>query len=323
MTLILDIILLIAGFWLLIEGADKFVEGASSVAGNYHISKILIGLTIVAFGTSAPEFAVSISSKLAGSGSIVLGNVIGSNILNILLILGASALIHSLQVKNNTRKRELPLMLLLTALLSVLIADHLFDSTATNVLSRADGIVILLFFAVFLYYLVDMARKQKDDPNDKTTYLPVGKAWIYTLGGIVAIILGSELAVHCAQNIALFFGVSDKLIGLTVVALGTSLPELITSLTATRKGEYDLAIGNVIGSNLFNIGIVLGLPVALLGSVEAVGFEWYDIAVLLLSAALLFVFAANDRKISRKEGLVFLILFVVYYSYVIYTGVTG
>lgn len=319
MTLILNTALLIFGFWLLIVGADKFVEGASSVAGNYKVSKILIGLTIVAFGTSAPEFAISVASKLAGSGEIVLGNVIGSNILNILLIIGCSALVHSLQVKSNTRKKELPMMLLLTTLLSVLICDHLFDINAVNVLTRSDAIVILLFFSVFLYYLISLAHNQKEEA-DSTTYLPIGKAWLYTLGGIIAIILGSELAVHGAQNIAIFFGVSDKLIALTIVALGTSLPELITSITATRKGEYDLAIGNIIGSNIFNIGVVLGLPIALLGDIRAEGFSWYDIATMLLAAALLFIFGANDRKISRREGIVFLLIFAIYYAYVIYSG---
>ena len=323
MTLILDIALLIAGFWILIEGADKFVEGASSVAGNYKVSKILIGLTIVAFGTSAPEFAVSISSLLAGTGSIVLGNVIGSNILNILLILGCSALVHPLVVKSDTRKRELPMMLLITALLSVLIYDHLFDSSAANIFSRSDAIAVLFFFAVFLYYLFEMAKNKKDDPKEKTTYLPLKKAWIYTIGGIAAIILGSQLAVTCAQNIDQFFHVSETMIALTVVALGTSLPELVTSITATRKGEYDLAIGNVIGSNIFNIGVVLGIPVALFGSVNAVGFQWYDIAVMMLSAILLFVFSANDRKIGKTEGWIFLTLFTVYYAYVIYAGVAG
>ena len=322
------ILFLAAGFLLLIKGADIFVEGASSVAGNLKVPKILIGLTIVAFGTSAPEFAVSVSSIFAGKGDIVLGNVIGSNILNILLILGCSAMVHTLKVKPSTSSKELPMMLLITTLLSIIISDNLFDPSATNMITRGEAIVILLFFSVFLYYLFGMAKSEKD--NTKAKYLSMTKAWMYTIFGIIGIVLGSQLAVNGASGIAEMAHVSDTMIALTIVALGTSLPELITSITATRKGEYDLAIGNVIGSNIFNVGVVLGIPIALFGGgktnpvgIVATGFEWYDIAVLLLSAVLLFIFGANDRKISKKEGLVFLTLFVVYYAYVIITGINA
>jgi len=267
------------------------------------------------------ELAVSLQALASGSTDMVLGNVIGSNILNILLILGISAMFHDLHVKADTAKKELPMMLLMTLLMCVVIYDNLFEMGQTNTLGRADAIVLILFFSVFLYYLFSMALGNKDAGKDKTKYLPMGKAWLYTIGGIIAIIAGSEIAVYSATSIAQVFQVSTKLIALTIVALGTSLPELVTSVTATRKGEYDLAIGNVIGSNLFNIGMVLGLPVALFGTVHADTFEWYDIAVFLTSAALLFIFAANDRRISKKEGIVFLTLFVVYYTYVVVTGI--
>ncbi len=318
--MILDIILLVVGFIVLIKGADIFVDGASSIAGNFKISKMLIGLTIVAFGTSAPEFAVSVKSLISGNGDIVLGNVIGSNILNILLILGISSLFHFLNVKNNTVKKELPITLLITTLFAVLLSDHLFDSNITNAFTRSDGIVLLLFFLVFIYYLISMARnKIDDDQNEK--YMPIVKSIIYTIIGLICIIVGSNFVVDSASSLAAIIGISEKMISLTVIAFGTSLPELVTSVTATKKGEYDIAIGNVVGSNIFNIGMVIGLPVAIFGGISDITFNYIDLIVMLLSALLLFVFSFKDKRISKKEGIIFLILFVIYYSYAIYTGI--
>lgn len=318
--MILDIILLVVGFIVLIKGADIFVDGASSIAGNFKISKMLIGLTIVAFGTSAPEFAVSVKSLISGNGDIVLGNVIGSNILNILLILGISSLFHFLNVKNNTVKKELPITLLITTLFAVLLSDHLFDSNITNAFTRSDGIVLLLFFLVFIYYLISMARnKIDDDRNEK--YMPIVKSIIYTIIGLVCIIVGSNFVVDSASSLAAIIGISEKMISLTVIAFGTSLPELVTSVTATKKGEYYIAIGNVVGSNIFNIGMVIGLPIAIFGGISDITFNYIDLIVMLLSALLLFIFSFKDKRISKKEGIAFLILFVIYYSYVIYTGI--
>ena len=314
----INLILLIIGFIILIKGADIFVDGASAVAGNFKISKMLIGLTIVAFGTSAPELAVSIKSLLSGSGDIVLGNVIGSNILNILLILGISSLFHSLSVKNNTVKKELPITILITTLFAVLLSDNLINHTKDN-FTRGDGITLILFFFVFIYYLISMARK-KIDIDDKTEYMPLSKAFIFTVIGLISIILGSNLVVDHASNLAKILGISEKMIALTIIALGTSLPELVTSVMATRKGEYDIAIGNVVGSNIFNIGIVTGIPVAILGGISKVSFNQIDLFIMLLSVILLFVFSYKNQKITKKEGIIFLILFVIYYSYVIYIG---
>lgn len=317
--MILKIILLVIGFIVLIKGADFFVDGASSVAGNFKVSKMLIGLTIVAFGTSAPEFAVSVKSLLSGSGDLVLGNVIGSNILNIVLILGTASMFHSLNVTNNTVKKELPITILMTTLLAVLISDNIFSRGESNMFTRSDGIVVLLFFMVFIYYLVSMARNKVDeDSNEK--YMSMGKAWIFTLLGLGGIVLGSNLVVDNSIEIAKIIGISEKMIALTIVALGTSLPELVTSITATRKGEYDIAIGNVVGSNIFNIGMVLGLPTAVLGGISNITFSNIDLIIMLVSAILLFIFSFNDRKIARKEGLVFLLMFVLYYGYVLYRG---
>lgn len=317
--LAINIILLIVGFIILIKGADFFVDGASSVASNFKVSKMLIGLTIVAFGTSAPEFAVSVKSLLSGSGDIVLGNVIGSNILNILLILGSSAMFHSLNVKNNTVKKELPITMLITTLFAVLLSDHIFDNNVINCFTRGDGIVLLLFFSVFLYYLISMSRKKIDVDQDEKPAMSLSRSFIWTIGGIAAIVLGSNAVVDSATYLAKAMGVSERLISLTIIALGTSLPELVTSITATRKGEYDIAIGNVVGSNVFNIGIVIGLPVAILGGIEKIAFSYIDLIVMIASAVLLFIFSVKDNKISKKEGLVFLLIFVVYYTYVILT----
>ena len=318
--LILNILLLILGFVILIKGADIFVDGASSVARHFKVSKMLIGLTIVAFGTSAPEFAVSVKSIISGNGDIVLGNVIGSNILNILLILGISGLFHSLSVKSHTVQKELPIVILFTALLSVLMLDGVFDASVVNSLTRSDGIILILFFLVFVYYLIGMMRRKTSDEeanNDDKEYLPIGKAAIFTVLGIVGIIVGSNFVVDNVSALATAAGISEKMISLTIIALGTSLPELVTSVTATRKGEYDIAIGNVVGSNIFNIGLVLGFPIAIFGGINEISFNIVDLIAMLLSAVLLLAFSIRDHKIARKESIILLAVFVIYYTYVI------
>ena len=317
--MILNIIFLIVGFIILIKGADLFVDGASAVAGNFKVPKMLIGLTIVAFGTSAPELAVSIKSLLSGSGDMVLGNVIGSNILNILLILGLSAMFHSLAVKNNTVKKELPITLMITTAFAVLLSDSIFTKNLTNSFTRGDGIVLLLFFGVFMYYLISMSKNKTNiEEIDDTNYPSMKKAIFLTLLGLIGIVFGSNFVVESASFIAKTIGISERMISLTIVAIGTSLPELVTSVTATRKGEYDIAIGNVVGSNIFNIGIVIGIPVAILGGISKINFSYIDIVVMILSALFLFFFAHNDHKISKKEGIFFLLAFIAYYSYVIF-----
>lgn len=314
----LSILLLIIGFVILIKGADVFVDGASSLARNFKLPTILIGLTIVAFGTSAPELAVSCQSLLKGSGDIVLGNVIGSNILNILLIVGVSALFHPLTVKNNTVKKELPITLLLSTLFIVLLNDSIFG-LGENSFSRQDGIILLLFFTIFLYYLLTIMKNNKDSEKveDEPIKYGIPKSILFIILGLIGIIFGSDFVVNGASNIASTLGVSEKMIALTIIALGTSLPELVTSVTATKKGEYDIAIGNVVGSNIFNICTVLGLPVTILGGINKITFNIIDLTVLLLAVFLLFIFSLKDRKIDKKEGILFLSIFLVYYTYVV------
>ncbi len=316
--MLLNLVLLVLGFIILIKGADIFVDGASGVATNFKVSKMLIGLTIVAFGTSAPEFAVSVKSLISHNGDIVLGNVIGSNILNILLILGVSSMFHSLNVKNQTVKKELPITMLLTVLFAVLLSDSIFDKGLVNTFTRGDGITVVLFFLVFIYYLISISRKKIDEEQDTTNNLSIWKALAFTIVGIIGVVLGSNFVVDSASKIATFLGVSQRMIALTIIALGTSLPELVTSVTATKKGEYDIAIGNVVGSNIFNIGMVIGIPVSILGGIGKITFSYVDLLVMIVAAILLFMFSFNDYKITKKEGLVFILLFIVYYSYVVF-----
>lgn len=310
----LEVILMIIGFVVLIKGADVFVDGASSLANNFKVSKVLIGLTIVAFGTSAPEFAVSIKSMLAGSGDIVLGNVIGSNIFNSLLILGVAGMVYPLTVKKDTTKKELPLVFLITAVFCVLTADQLFNASATNIFSRADGIVICLFFTIFLYYLFSIAFKDKGLKQIEKPKYSLVKSIVLTVLGIVAIILGSNFVVDGAVYIAELLGVSEKIIALTIVAFGTSLPELVTSIVASLKHEADIAVGNVIGSNIFNICIVLGVPTILFGNIAATSFTYFDLFILLISSLIIWFCSFKDHKISKKEGILLLAVFIIYYG---------
>lgn len=316
--MIISILLLVVGFVLLIKGADIFVDGASSTALNLKVSKMVIGLTIVAFGTSAPELAVSIKALLSGSSDIVLGNVVGSNILNILLILGISSLFSSMVVKDNTVKKEIPLTILFSVLLTVLSFDNIFDKNVPNVITRTDGFVILIFFIVFIYYLASIAKNNKEE-NEEAPY-KIGKSLLFVLIGLVGIVAGSNLVVDNASAIAKALNVSEKMISLTIVALGTSLPELVTSVQAARKHENDIAIGNIIGSNIFNIGIVIGLPCALIGNINVGTFNYIDMFTMIGAAILLFLLTFKKRKLDKGEGLIMLLIFIVYYGYVIIGG---
>lgn len=315
--MILNIFLLLIGFILLTKCADFFIEGASDIAAYFHMSKTLIGLTIVSFGTSAPEFAISCNSIISGNGDIVLGNVIGSNILNIVFILGISTMFHFLNVKNNTVKKELPIVVLFSILLSLLLYDNIFDKNIVNILTKGDGILLVLFFLIFIYYLFSQIKnKTQDNISEKKHTLTI--AIFLTAIGIFGIIYGSELVVKSASKIAINLGISERMIALTIVAFGTSLPEFVTTITATKKGMYDIAIGNVVGSNIFNIGMVLGIPIVLFGGITSYTINIVDLLVFLLSTLLLFFFALKKRKITKNEGFLFLTIFAIYYSYVIY-----
>lgn len=315
----IQLVFLLIGFVVLIKGADVFVESASSVAKHLNVPDILIGLTIVAFGTSAPEASVSIKSVLSQNSDMVLGNVVGSNILNVLLILGIAAMIAPITVHNNTIKKEIPFLLLVSILLGVLIMDHWWMS-AVDMISRQDGVIILIFFVIFVYYLVTLAKSGEAEAIEVRYSLP--KAVIFAILSLIAIVVGGDLVVDSATEIATSLGVSQRFIALTIVALGTSLPELVTSVLAARKGKQDLALGNVIGSNIFNICFVTGFPAACFGNIipsEPVGI---DLLVMIASTVLLFAFAFTGKKISKLEGASFLGLFIIYYGYLIISQIS-
>ena len=313
--MLLHILLLVVGFVLLIKGADLFVDGASSTAQNFKVSKMLIGLTIIAFGTSAPEFAVSMSALASGSTDMVLGNVIGSCILNILLILGVAAVIKPINIRDNTVKKELPLTMLISTLLVVLFLDISLGNGEINRITRSDAIVILLFFSVFLYYLISLAKQKKESKEEKPKF-KLGMSLLLVVIGLVGIIIGSNMVVKNATGIANILGLSERIIALTVIAFGTSLPELVTTIVSSKKGEQDLLVGNIIGSNIFNICVVLGIPVAIYGTITPSGFQMVDLVMLIVSAVLLFIFSSGTKKITRGEGFFMLFIFVVYYALV-------
>lgn len=316
--LLIVIILLILGFVILIKSADLLVEGASSVAKRLNISDLIIGLTVVSFGTSLPELIVNIYASYIGNTGLAIGNIVGSNIANILLILGATAIVYPVAVKSNTVFKEIPFSLFAVIILGFLGIDLLFNSSSPSVLSRIDGVILLSFFAVYLYYVYEISKKNKNE-SDEIHILSKNKSLFYILAGIIGLFLGGQLLVENAVIIAKLFGLSDTLIGLTVVAIGTSLPELITSVVAALKKKSDIAIGNVVGSNIFNIFWILGLS----SLINPLSFDIQataDIIILLFSTLLLFLFLFNDRKfkIEKKEGYIFLILYFLYLIYLIF-----
>lgn len=314
--MLIQILLLIIGFILLIKGADIFVDGASSTAENFHVSKMLIGLTIVAFGTSAPELAVSLKALSIGSNDMVLGNVIGSNITNGLLILGVATIIREVTVKANTVKKELPLHILISFVLVVLFLDKEINSIAPNMISRSDALAILLFFTVFLYYIISISRNKIDENNESKKY-GLFKSLIFVLLGLAGIVIGSDLVVKSATKIAETLGVSERVISLTIIAFGTSLPELVTSIIASIKKEQDILVGNIIGSNIFNICIVLGLPVAIFGSLTPSSFQIIDVITLIITSLLLYLIPKlNNYKFNKQFGILLIAIYFIYYTLV-------
>ncbi len=313
--MVLNIVLLIVGFVLLIKGADVFVEGASKVAAMLKIPQIVIGLTIVAFGTSAPEAAVSITSSFKGTAGIAIGNIIGSNIANVLLILGVSGMIGTLVVKKNTYMIETPFVILISIVL--LVVGYLGGN-----ISRIDGCVLWVFFLAFLYYLYRLTKKGDDTAIDDIPELDendrLWKLVIMIILGIICVVVGSQVTVDSASYIAKEFGVADRIIGLTIVSIGTSLPELVTSVSASLKGKNDIAIGNIIGSNIFNILFVLGTAalVAPNGIPFANGFI-ID-GIISIGAVLLFMlFIGKDMKLKKYGAFIMLVSYVCYIIYIL------
>lgn len=309
MNLFLAFLMLAAGFILLVKGADFFVDGAVGIAARFGIPQLVIGLTIAAMGTSAPEAAVSITSALKGSAGITVGNVVGSNILNILIILGITAVITPLAVQKSTRNIEIPFVIVVTALFL------LFGYTGGEIV-RYEGVLLWVVFIIYLGYLLWMAKHnkgQEEEEQEKKWSLPVQLLAI--LGGLAAIIFGSDLAVDGATGIAKFFGMDDRIIGLTIVALGTSLPELVTSVTAAKRGKADIAVGNIVGSNIFNI-LFVGGTTAIITPVVFAGSFVIDTIIAIAAAALLLVCVCNkELKLKRWSGIAMLIGYAGYFVY--------
>lgn len=311
-------LLLVIGFIILIKGADFFVDGASSIAKIAKMPTLLIGLTIVAFGTSAPEAAVSINAALKGSNDIAIGNIIGSNIFNLLVAVGLSAMIRPIKVQKTTIIKEYPLSIYSVALLIILSLDNLFAGNDANLLTRGDGLILLLGFGVFMFYLIEMAvlSKEADDEVEEIVKLPLSKSIIFSILGLVGIVFGGDMVVKSATDIALHVGMSETLVGLTIVAVGTSLPELVTSVTAARKGESDIAIGNIIGSGLFNIFFVLGVS-ATIHPIAVSSKLIFDFIILAIVTVISHVFAYSKKEVDKKEGFALTAMYIAYMVYII------
>lgn len=318
----LSLLLLIVGIVLILFGADKLTDGATGLARRFNVTELVIGLTVVAFGTSLPEFVTSFMSTLKGSSDISIGNIVGSNIFNALMIVGCAAWLSPITISKSTIAKDIPFALLASLVLGVVSVDSLLDNGAPDILSRTDGLVLLGYFSVFMAYTYFISRnkeagadmQQSDKPQQ---LMPYWKIFLYIIIGLAGLVIGGNLFVDGASQIAIAMGVSETIVGLTLVAAGTSLPELATSMVAARKGSSAIAIGNVIGSNIFNIFFVMGIC----ATVEpmAVGYISYlDLGLMLASMLLLWGFSYTKRTIERWEGAFLVIIYIAYLGYLIY-----
>lgn len=315
-----EIIFLMFGFLILIKGADFLVSGSSALAKRLKVSNLVIGLTVVAFGTSTPEMFVNIFASLEGNAEIAIGNVVGSNIFNILAILGISSIIYPLSVTKGTIWKEIPFSLVAAILLGVMANDVLFDHVQYSVLSRIDGFVLLLFFVIFMYYILTITKGEQDQ-SDEVIKISLQKSLWLVAGGLVILIIGGKFIVENAVIVASRLGVSESVIGLTIVAAGTSLPELVTSVVAAYKKNSDIAVGNIVGSNIFNVFFILGIS-ALIQPIQIVSRINPDIWVLIAVSLILFIFmfTGKSRKLDRWEGVIFVLLYIGYIVYLLMRG---
>ena len=324
MNILLNVVLLLVGFVALIKGADFFVEGSAAVAKKLHVPGVIIGLTIVAMGTSAPELAVSISAGLTGSNEIAISNVIGSNIFNLIVVLGVCAVMAPVVVDKSIMKRDFPFSIAITLLLAVFISDMILTgkSVITDTQARAGGIsrwealIFIILFAGYILITVRSAIKNRQVQQEEIEDMSGIKCAVYILGGIAAVVIGGQLVVNSAREIALFCGMSETLVGLTIVAIGTSLPELVTSIVASSKGQNGMAVGNVVGSNIFNILLILGVS-SFIHPISAGMFSLIDICILLVMNVCVFIFATTGKKINRYEGAAMVLMYVAYTAYAI------
>ncbi|OGY85277.1 MAG: sodium:proton exchanger [Candidatus Kerfeldbacteria bacterium RIFOXYA2_FULL_38_24] len=313
-------ILFIIGFFLLIKGANLLVDGSASIAKKLKISSIVIGLTIVAFGTSAPEFIVNIFASVQGNTEIAIGNILGSNIANILLILGISAIIYPITAKKNTVLKEIPLSLLAAIVLGLMANDMIIDGASFSGITRIDGFIFLSFFIIFLYYTFGITKSDKDIVEEEIKVFTYSKSAIFIILGLVGLTIGGKWIVDGAVQIAEFFNISQSLIGLTIVAVGTSLPELATSAIAAYKKQSDIAIGNVVGSNIFNIFWILGAS-AIIRPLPFNISSNSDIAMVIFASVMLFLvmFVGKKRVVERWQGVFMVISYVGYVVFLVLT----
>ncbi len=309
----MNFLLLLVGLAVLIKSADWLVDGAASIANRFGVSPLAIGLTIVAFGTSAPELVVNLIAVFQGNTQLAIGNIVGSNIANILLILGVAAAIYPLSVKSSTVWKEIPLALLAAVLIMILANDMLLEGTAVSTLARIDGLVLLAFFLVFLYYTYGVSKVVAGEDDEPIKEMAMGRSILTTAAGIAGLVIGGKLLVDNAVSIATALGLSETLIGLTVVAIGTSLPELATSAVAAYKRQSDIAIGNVVGSNIFNTFWILGISAAI-KPLPLVPANNFDFLVSIAASTILFLalFLGRRHLLERWQGVVFLGLYVLY-----------
>lgn len=311
-------ILLIIGFILIICASDILVEAAKSIAIKLKIPKSLIVLTIVAIGTCAPELAISINGIANNNGSIALANVIGSNIVNILLVIGIASLVNPLKIQNSMIKKELSLLLLTTAMFTIIIMNGILNPYKGGMLDRLDGLFLFGLIAFFAWYIISSLKEKKyTDEKEKPKY-GVVTAIIYLIAMLIIIFFSADLIVNNAIAIAGELGISQKLITMIAIVLGTALPEFILAITMARKNEHEMVIGNVIGTNIFNICIILGLPTLVFGGFEIIDFNLIDMGAVLLSAGIFYVFAKSEKVLNRDEGFLMISIFLLYYGYIIF-----
>lgn len=314
----------VVGLLLIMKGADWLTDGASSIARKFNISTLVIGLTIVAFGTSAPELVVSSMASISGETDIAIGNVVGSNIFNVLAIMGVTALIAPVPVKGNNIKYEVPLAILASVAVFVMASDALFNGGGANIITRGEGIILLCFFLIFLAYTFAIARNGVDaEGQAEVKLMPMWKSILLFLVGLGCLVFGGDTMVDGASGIAEFLGVSQSIIALTIVSAGTSFPELVTSIVAARKGDTDMAMGNVVGSNIFNIFLILGTA-ATISPLSGGSITMVDYGLLLFSIVALWLackFGKTYHKITRTEGAMLVLCCIAYYSYLVYCAV--
>lgn len=306
------------GFVLLIKGADFLVTGAAAIAKTFSISNLVIGLTVVAFGTSAPELAVNLISSFQGNTDLAIGNIVGSNIANILLILGVAAILNPLKVKSNTVWKEIPFSLLGSVILLIMASDVVLDGAITSAITRTDGLTLIGFFIIFLFYTFGIAKNTESLPSEEITRYPLPTAGAMVLGGLVGLVVGGQWIVEGAVAIATVFGMSQAVIGLTVVAIGTSLPELVTTIAASLKKQADMAIGGVVGSNIFNVFWILGAS-SIVRTLPVQPAATQDLVLAVIASLLLFIFLFIGKKhlLERWQGWCFLGLYLAYTGYLV------